>query len=722
LTLDTTRVDRLGCYGYTEPTSPHLDALAARGARFEQAIAPLALTRPSHATMFTGLLPHNHGVWSNGPYRLEPGMTTLTGRLRQAGFETAAVVASFVLARAFGFGRDFAFYDDSTREIQGGDPEKTAPEVRRVAAEWLRSRARSPFFLWLHFYDPHYPYSPPEPFGERFPSDPYDGEIAALDAAIGGVLEALDKKGWLEETLVVAVADHGEGLGERSETTHGYLLYDNTVRVPMIFAGPGVPAGTVVAQQVTLADLLPTLLDAFRLTRPSDHFDGRSLWRELQQGSVSDRPALLENRAVQHQFGWATIAGIRAGGWKWLRAPEPELYNLVQDSQETRNLASLEVDRAAELARLWKRLRPAVRRQTESALTAEEERRLASLGYLSSRPRSSTSGAGPDPKDVAVVIPAIEGLIAARRDRQTELVASFIDTILSRDPTNLFALRLQGERLVESRQFAEAVELLRPIVEGHETHPEAQAFLASAYEGLGETDHALRWYQRATTPPWIHWPALRSLARISMRYPELLPRGTLLRKLEPFRPGAARERLELARAYALLGEQQQAVGWFSKALRADPDLTEARVGLAQVQIRQGQLEQALVTLRSVQPPTVESTYVLGSALAEGGNAVQACSEFRTAMDMAPRNVNLLLGLGRRLTECRETDLALEAYLLALGREPDHPQALFESARLYDHLGTQADARRQFEHFLAVAPAELETQRAHASKRLRGLSN
>ena len=719
LTLDTTRLDRLGCYGSPAGATPHLDALAARGARFEEAIAPVALTRPSHATLLTGLEPRQHGVWSNGPYRLEPGFTTIAERFSQRGFSTAAVVSSFVLGRSFGLDQGFARYDDAVAEVPGVDPEKTADAAERSASAWIADDALGPpFFLWVHFYDPHHPYVAPEPYAGRFRSDPYAGEVAFMDAAIGRLLDALAAKGLAAETLVVAVADHGEGLGEHQEPTHGYFLYDSTVRVPLILAGPGVPPGLVVSGSVTLADLAPTLLEALGL-EPDTGVAGRSFWSEVPRGRVGARPALLENPAIHRQFGWAELAGLRADGWKWIAAPTPELYDLTADPGETRNLARAEPARAARLGERLARMRAGAAAADQArGLSPEQEERLAALGYVSSGTDDSDLGAGPDPKSVASVIPDVERLIDARRTDRTPEIRSYADAILARDPTNRFALRARGDLLVSERRYREAAALLSRLVSTGDTHPEVFASLAKAHEGLGDPREALSHYTKATTPPMVYWPAFESLARLALRHPDLLPREALAARLAALRPESYRERLSVARAFLLLGELPPAEAGFRRALEREPSGAEALVGLGQTLLRLGRLDEAGRALGRVSPETTESAFVTGQLRLRQDDRPGACAAFARALALEPRNLNLLLGLGRYLGDCGEGESAARAYRKALALEPDHPESLYQLALLEAARGRTGSARDLFRSFLRVAPPTLTREREHAARWLR----
>jgi arylsulfatase A-like enzyme/predicted Zn-dependent protease len=719
LTLDTTRPDRLGCYGSPSGATPHLDALAARGARFEEAIAPVALTRPSHATLLTGLEPRQHGVWSNGPYRLEPGFVTLAERFTQHGFSTAAVVSSFVLGRSFGLDQGFARYDDAFAETPGADPEKTADAAEKSASSWIAGDAlASPFFLWVHFYDPHDPYAPPEPHASRFRSDPYTGEVAFMDAAVGRLLHALAKKGLAAETLVVAVADHGEGLGEHGEPTHGYFLYDSTLRLPLILAGPGVPSGLVVSGSVTLADLAPTLLAALGLD-PPEGLAGRSFWSDLPLGRVAARPALLENPAIHRQFGWAELAGLRADGWKWIAAPTPELYDLAVDPGETRNLAHTDPARAALLGERLARIRAGAAAPGQArGLSPEQEERLAALGYVSSGAGDSDLSAGPDPKSVASVIPDVERLIEARRADRTPDIRTYADAVLARDPTNRFALRARGDLLVSERRYREAAALLSRLVSAGDTHPEVFASLARAEEGLGNPRDALAQYTKATTPPMVFWPAFESLARLALRQPGLLPREALVGRLAALRPESYRERLSVARAFLLLDELPPAEAGFRSALEREPSGTEALVGLGQALLRLGRLDEAARSLGQVSSETTESAFVTGQLRLRQDDRPAACAAFARALALGPRNLNLLLGLGRYLGECGEAERASRAFRKALVLEPDHPESLYHLALLEAARGRQGPARELFRSFLRVAPPALAREREHAARWLR----
>jgi arylsulfatase A-like enzyme/Flp pilus assembly protein TadD len=718
ITLDTTRADRLGCYGYATAQTPNLDALAANGTRFNNALTHVPLTRPSHASILTGTLPYHHGIWSNGPYRLKPESVTLAESFKTAGYKTGAVIASHVLFRSFGFMQGFDYFDDRLQEFPGSDPEKTATEVVMSSNRWLDQQIQPPFFLWLHFYDPHFPFSPPEPFRSKFANSLYDGEIAYMDDAIGKIISKLNKLGWLKDTLVIVVGDHGEGLGEHQEPTHGYLIYDSTMRVPLIISGPGVPRNKIIDSQVSISDLDPTILEACGITNKTK-IDGKSFWKYFQSGTIPPAPVLLENRTLHDQFGWASLSAIRFKNWKWIQAPKPELYDLKTDPNEKNNVAVQESKRANEMKNIWSSIRPKDEASgNESDLTPEEIEKLESLGYIASNPSGGSIEEGPDPKDYAELLVPINDLIRARADEKPELIEPLTNQILSKDATNRYALRVKGELLLKQKKFEEARELLLTLANTSETNPENYTHLARACEATGRIDEAILWYQKATIPPWLDWPALEHIARLSVQFPNKISQSELVGKFQQFEPESYRKQITLARALAILSAWEPAQLWYEKALKSKPGSDEALVGMAQMNQNMGKKEEALKLLQKVQPPTAESLFVSGSILSEQGKTDLACTDFVEAIKKEPRNVNLLFGLGYHLSLCEEVNLAINAYRKALERDPVHPDSLYNLAQLEDEKQNFAVARDLYKKFVKVAPSRLEQQKRAAEERIR----
>jgi choline-sulfatase len=384
ITLDTTRADRLSAYGFMDASMPHLDRLAREGVVFDRAVTPAPLTLPAHASLFTGLYPHHHGVRDNADRPLAASFTTLAETLRSHGFHTSAFVGSVVLASDRGLSQGFEKYGD----VPAGIPDTPGARQRRAdsviddAIEWLEECGRAPFFTWAHLYDPHLPYDPPEPFRSRYP-DSYVGEIAYADAQLGRLIETLERRNLLDRTVVIVAGDHGESLGEHGERDHGRLLYEGVLRVPLIARVPGVAARRVPSI-VRLIDVMPTLLDLLDLPAPAA--DGVSLTGSIEGRDDLELEALSESM-YPVRFGLRPTRSIRDGRFKLIDSSPPELYDLERDPFERRNLYK---NRPALARGLMERIRGAegsVRAVPSlSAPLAELRERLAALGYASGPP------------------------------------------------------------------------------------------------------------------------------------------------------------------------------------------------------------------------------------------------------------------------------------------------------------------------------------------------
>jgi arylsulfatase A-like enzyme/Flp pilus assembly protein TadD len=407
VTVDTLRADRVGAYGDALAVTPALDALATAGARFDAAISPVPITLPAHATLMTGLEPPRHGVRANGVFALPGDIATLAERMRSGGFATGAFVGAIVLDRHYGLDRGFDAYDDamSLRRAggrSGGYAERRAEAVVDAALAWIAA-APPRFFAWVHLYDPHANYDPPAQWANRVAGDAYRSEIAYTDAQLRRLFDGIATRYRDGRTLIVVTADHGESLGEHGEPAHSFTVYDATQRVPLIFAGPGVTAGTVVPNVARLADVAPTVL-ALARAEPLEGADGVDLSRALHGRDRGGRIAYVETLDARLSQGWSPLYGVRSERWKYIRAPRPELYDLTSDPAELKDLAASEPAVAAELdreiERVHQRARPLA--WASRAPAGEERERLESLGYVVSAPARDVDlrVGGIDPKDV----------------------------------------------------------------------------------------------------------------------------------------------------------------------------------------------------------------------------------------------------------------------------------------------------------------------------------
>lgn len=484
LTVDTLRPDALGWVrdgrGESAGATPHLDRLAAEGLAFAGAVAPAPLTLPSHVTMMSGLLPPRHGVRDNGQV-VGAAPALLAERLGAAGWTTAAFVSGFPLASRFGLDRGFSHYDDRFTSGQGAWLERPAPETTAAALSWLE-RAPRPWFLWLHYYDPHHPYQPS-----------YAAEVSRVDREIGRLRAALAG----QEVLTVFAADHGESLGEHGEATHGYFVYDSTVLVPLVLHWPGRIAGGRGGRGARLVDVAPTLLELLRQPALSDS-DGVDL---LATGGGELPPAYVETVQPWTSYGWAALRGVRDGRWKLIAAPRPELYDLAADPGESINVIERQRSQARRLGAVLREIeaRPAV---AAAAALADPETResLRALGYLGAaapappRAPGATGADLPDPKDRLALRERLTAAQEALEQGRVDAALAIFDEVLEAEPENRFALSRSGVALLRRGRAGDLDDAIRRLERATRADPlavEARSALAEALLLAGRNEEAI---------------------------------------------------------------------------------------------------------------------------------------------------------------------------------------------------------------------------------------
>ncbi len=451
ISMDTTRADRLGCYGYEAAETPNIDALAAEGVLFEQATTPLPTTLGSHSTMFTGNYPPVHGVRYNGMFTLADESVTLAELFSDAGYVTGGVPAAAPLHIATGAGQGFDEYlfPEDMDVLTGTEHGlgRRADETTRLALDFAQRHRGESFFLWVHYWDPHAPWSPPFPYSSKFSGRAYDGEIAYADANIGELIGGLKELGAWDDATVVLVGDHGEGLYEHGEKTHGYMAYQTTMHVPFIIKPSGGGSGRRVSDPVSLVDVAPTVLDYAGLELP-EAVDGLSLRPAIRGGELPLRSVYFESLAGALLFGWSSLEGVRIGDWKLIDSLSPQLFNVAEDPGETVDLAAQEPQRIdelrAELAAMrndWEELQQG-RNSIGVPLSAEKAAQLDALGYLSGSGGSveNTLEGSPEPRDRLHLEPAIHAARELSINGHNEAALVSWQRILQEDPNNRFAL------------------------------------------------------------------------------------------------------------------------------------------------------------------------------------------------------------------------------------------------------------------------------------------
>jgi arylsulfatase A-like enzyme/Tfp pilus assembly protein PilF len=593
ITLDTTRADRLGCYGYAKARTPHLDRLAAEGARFDRAVASAPLTLPSHVSIFTGQYPFRHGVRDNGTFYFDGGAPTLTGLLKDRGYRTAAFVSAFVLDRRYGLARGFDDYDD---RVEGfGHVVRVTAERRgdrTVAAlkAWLEGYApgrTAPFFLWLHLYDPHDPYEAPAPHAAAFADAPYDGEIAFTDSLVGDVRATLERLGLHKRTLVAVVGDHGEDLGDHGEGTHGLFVYDATLRVPLILWRPDlVPRGRVVGDLVRTVDLAPTLLAL--LAAPSlGPVDGRSLLDALAGKSLVPAPAYAETLYPQLDLNWAPLRSVRDERFKFIEAPRPELFDLATDPGESTNLHSDQPQRSQALVLELRRLTGGGEGgMSRASLDKDAAERLAALGYVGGDAAGAAAAdPGRDPKDMLPVYRKWRAAAEAVSEGRPQEAERAYREILAEDRDNVQALLGLGNALSAADKVDSAIEIYKRFVAlvpasalGHQSLAICHAKKKDYDGALRETQAALLLDPRFTDARLMRAEIFRERGARERARAEM--KAAL--EVDPRNPAV---RVQQARHLAHDKRLGEARGELLSVLRDFPDLPQAKAELQKLQAR-----------------------------------------------------------------------------------------------------------------------------------------
>lgn len=658
VTVDTLRADHLGSYGRSEASTPVLDALARRGVRFENAHAAVPITGPSHATILTGLYPPVHGVRDNVNFVLDTKHATLASRLKKEGYRTAAFVAAYPVAAAFGFAQGFDRFSEGLHQnpALGQGAERPGNEVADAVLGWLAepdvAASKAPFFAWMHLYDPHAPYAPPAEYAERFPGRPYDGEVAFADAQIGRVLDALAAAGHEKDTLVIVVADHGEGLGEHDEATHAILVYESTLRVPLLVAGPGIPAGGVVRESVGTIDIVPTVLARLGLSAPAELL-GRDLGRAMRGERLAAEPLYAESLFGRLNCRWSALRALTADGWKLIDGAEPELYDLTTDPREERNQAATD---PARLARLRAGLRAALSKLAPRgdtarsvALSPEQEEKLRSLGYV-----GGSGGSGrldepglPNPRTHVALFERLQVAMIAHGPAVRAALQE-TQAIADKDPGNPFAHFTLASLAYRAGQLVLADQAFARTLQIDPDRPGMRHYYGRLLREMGrleESERQLRMAVEQTT-------ADDSSTRVNLAE-TLIARGTLAEAEALLANVLAREpkhidaRHGMGRLRMAQGRPLEAIPFFEEAAQsrdADPWIDLALAHLAAGQAAQAEAAAGQALSRSPGHPWALA--VKGHALVLEGRREDGVAVLRKALALRPRRPEVWMSLAR----------------------------------------------------------------------------
>jgi arylsulfatase A-like enzyme/Flp pilus assembly protein TadD len=669
ITLDTLRSDRLGCYGSDKVATPNIDAFAAEGVRFTDAASTVPLTLPAHVSIMTGLYPPAHGVRENVGYVLDERIPTLAELLRKGGWATGGFVSAFVLDHQWGIGRGFdRYFDDFDLrgvEVAGaanmGAVQRDGAETVAAATRWLDEKpAGRPFFLWLHLYDCHEPYTPKEPFRSQYPGRPYDGEVAYTDSLVGEFRAALEKRGLLDGSLVVITSDHGEGLGDHGEDFHGFFVYDTTVHVALIVKLPArADAGRVVDESVSHVDLLPTIL-ALVGVPPPENVQGRSLVPLIAGQDVQwDRPVYSESLYALLHYGWAPLRAIRTDRLKLIDAPRAELYDLAKDPGELSNLHDREPDRAEALTAALDDLRHRIEsgEQPGSAKPDIDEQTLAklrSLGYVAGQGGASVADENDrkrdDPKDRLQLHQKIMEAQSCMAHRENDLAKRLLEQVVAEDEAVLDAHSMLGQIAEEERHTQEAIREYRRALELNPEHERSLYGLASAYATLGRYEDALAGFRRI-----------------------LALKGT-----------DARSSLAIADIYVGLKRYDDAAAVLEQAAAKGESSPYFLNKLGEVRVEQGRDDEAIAAFKRAIPPADDFPlphFNLGVIYEKRGDIPAAVEQYERAITLEPRSFRAQFNLGRIYAASGDVERARRLWEACLVSNPDFVQGHYYLAKL-----------------------------------------
>jgi len=625
ITIDTLRADAIGAYGDQTGSTPWLDRLAGEGVRFEQAHAQNVVTLPSHANILSGRYPFDHGIRDNAAFRYPADKDTLATLLARAGYRTGAFVSAFPLDSRFGLNRGFEVYDDRL-----GDPEKRAGflmqersgrETVKAARAWLEAQGAAKTFTWVHLYEPHFPYAPPEPYRSRFASAPYQGEVAYADSLLEPLLAPLLSRGRDGRTLTILTSDHGEGLGEHGEATHGIFAYETTLHVPLVMHAPSILASRLVADRVRHIDIVPSILDALGLPLPAD-LPGRSLLPLANGQASSPQPSYFEAMSSALNRGWAPLAGLVRDRYKLIDLPIPELFDLEQDPHETNNLAASEPERLGQIRAALGSLRAADRGLRKQVETADTRERLRALGYLASSSSAAPKGApteADDPKRLIGLDADLEEVVGLYESGDPGSALLKAQQVVSARPGMALALQYLGFLQRETGDIEAAVSSLSRAVQA-EPEDESVAALLGAYlteaGRPGQAADVLRGFAEREAPD----------------LEVLMVRGGAL---------------------AQVGRAKEAIGTFEKALRLDPTNAQAKSNLGTVYLMTRDYPRARALMEealALDPEVSRAHNALGVIAFETGRPDEAIAHWTRAIAINPREWDTLSNLCRVLID------------------------------------------------------------------------
>ena len=699
ISIDTLRSDHLPAYGYKGVATPAIDSLRRDSLLFERVYSQVPMTLPSHVSLLTGELPPVHGVRDNSGFPFDVSKHSFLPRLlKAAGYDTGAVVSATVLAGGTGLGAGFDSYDDRIpgAENFADEPKRSGEESARAALAWVKGRASGrPFFLFLHLYDPHAPYRPPEPWASRYQASPYDGEIAAADAAVGTMLDGLRGLGLYDRAVVVLLSDHGEGLGEHGEKQHGMYLYRETLQVPLLLKLPGAKlAGSSVAAPAQLVDVMPTLCRLAGLKTPAGS-SGRNLL-DLA-GEKAARPIYSETLGPRLHFGWSELTSLIEGRLHLQDGPRPELFDLAADPGETSN-------RLGDERRAYAAMRQAIQGiyrppAPPQPVDAETARKLAALGYVAAS-GSLARGPLPDPRDKRADVAALDAGMRAAGEQRWEAAAPIFERLAAANPRMADVQVLLARAYRQLGKPDEAARHYHQALTAADGAPATALLVAQELLGLGRAEEARTVAELARAAYPAESAAIAAQCALTRREPEAA--FAELRRAGERAAPALRRAVGVALADA--GRSGEALALLQPlAGGGDPETLDAiAIALAD----SGRDQEAVAVLGPVlaaKPRDARAHQVLGAVALHREQPDEARRQLELAVGIDPRLAVAWNGLGVARFRLEGAGAALAAWHKAVEIDPNYFDALLNIGMVSAAVGQKSEARQALQRFVAKAP-------------------
>jgi choline-sulfatase len=714
ITIDTLRTDRVSSYGSELVDTPNIDSFASDGVLFSNAASTVPFTLPAHSSILTGLYPPGHGVRENVGYTLDDSIPTLAEVLSEGGWNTAGFVSAFVLDRRWGIGRGFDHYFDDFDLAEFDTPnlgsvQRSGDVTIGEAVRWIDGRPQdAPFFLWLHLYDPHDPYTPPEPFKSMYPNRPYEGEVAYTDSLIGDFRRSLEERGLLDRSLVILTADHGEGLGDHGEASHGFFVYDTTIHVSLIVRPPvGSVAGRVVDSAVSHVDIFPTILDSVGLAAPKA-VHGQSLLPLIEGKNVElDRAVYSESLYPLLHYGWAPLRAIRTDNRKLISAPRPEVFDVVADPREHRDLSHEQPAVTLELEERLSELRAKIESDAPATgaapdIDSETLAQLQALGYAAGQGGVSledeTERPRADPKDKIRIHRTIMRAQSLMRDDEEAAEKSLL-AVLQTDPDVLDAHQMLGQLTSTQDRYEEALGHYRRALELDSEHKNSLMGMASSYRALGRKEEALVGFRRVLEISGHDTRATLAIADIEFNLGRLDEAAQALEDAAETTEAQALIHNKLGEVRVEQGRRSEGMTLFARAVEEKDDFALPHFNLAVLYEEGGDARRAITEYEKtieLAPKYHEAQFNLGRLVGYLGQVDRQQELWEASIDSNPKFVQGYYYLSKLIMD-RGGDIGRAEELARLGIEndPDHkegPLGYYVLADILNRTGRAAEAR------------------------------